>query len=673
MKHNKRANPQRFKSQLTFLASAISLSFLAACGGGGGSQSATSTSTATPSSIGGTVAVGDALAGANVTLIDSTGKSVTATSDAGGNYSISLSGLTAPFVLVATDPGGVNAPLYSVTASVPTGSSAPVVANVTPLTTAVAAQLTSDGNPLELTKAATLAADVSTTSVNNAISTLNTILTPILSANGVSPSAFNPINQPFTPNQTGADAVIDSVAVTTGASGGLQISSTSAPGTAITLNTSTSASASPQLAVPPVLANYLAATLQALSQCLAGTTSACSTAIDTNYLENGYSSTNGGFQAYHADLSASGSIITGAKTLVYWAAGQSPFPNITRASALVRIFYTNKAGQHNFALTVVQTNGSGGWDIVGNQQAYNVTISSFVDQRQYLDARDAAGNRYETGLGITIPTSGASAVNPSNLGSVNVVGAGLPSGGVWLEPRSGTGNTSLALTTQIVASAPTAATSTGSNTSLYRWAWQALPSDTSTFAFAPNSSDEGYIAATPLTAQTLPAPYASYTVTFYDTTGAQIGSPLTVVNSTPPLLPAAAQGVAWQTLGSDVISNFLTPSGSLAAAQATASIDWSGVVNGQNVSPLVTGIQIQAGTDTSASTPAEVDGWWTGVPTAQNGQYSETVTAGLAQNGVQTCTTACSFPALTTGVSRLVQLNWGAEGVSYYNIWKYND
>jgi len=61
------------------------------------------------------------------------------------------------------------------------------------------------------------------------------------------------------------------------------------------------------------------------------------------------------------------------------------------------------------------------------------------------------------------------------------------------------------------------------------------------------------------------------------------------------------------------------------------------------------------------------------VPTAQNGQYPETVTAGVAQNGTQTCSSTCSFPALVTGVLRLVQLNWNMEDVSYYNIWKYHD
>ncbi|PLZ00069.1 hypothetical protein CY652_23035 [Burkholderia sp. WAC0059] len=685
MDHKKKS--PRIQTGLTLTAGAVALSFLAACGGGGsGSSSASSSappsSTAsTPSAIGGTVAVGDALAGANVTLIDANGKGATATSDTNGNYSIPITGLTAPFLLVATDPSGVNAPLYSVMPNVPTGSAAPLVANVTPLTTAVAAELTSDGNPLDLTSPATLAAQVTPAAVNNAVSTLDTILAPVLSANGVTASSFNPVSTAFTPNQTGPDAVIDSVTVTTAPSGGLQLATTSAPGTAIALDTSTTAST--QLAAPPEPANYLSTLLAQLSSCLSGTASACGSAIDAHYLENGYGSTNQGsataaFEAVHYTLAASGSTVTGAKTLMSWPAGQSPFPDITGPSALVRIFYTGPAGQHNGALTVVQQTQAASasapavWDIVGNQQAYDVTINSFVTRRQFLDAADANVSRDESGLSVSI-TAGAGSVNPANVNAVNVSGPGLPAGGVWLEPRSGTGNDLLALSSKAVTAAPTSAVTSSSNTSLYRWSWQALPSNAGAFAFSVGTGDAGYYAPAALTTQTLPAPFATYTATFYDAAGAVIGSPVTVINPTPPLLPDAAAGVAWPTLGSDVVSSFLTPSGSLAAAQATASIDWSGIVNGQNLAPVVTGVQIQDGSDTSSATPAEVDGWWTGEPAGQNGQYTETVTAGVAQDGTQTCATACTFPALTGGVTRLVQLTWNDEGASYYTVTKDNN
>jgi hypothetical protein len=220
----------------------------------------------------------------------------------------------------------------------------------------------------------TLAAQVTPAAVGNAVLTLNTILSSILSANNVQVSSFNPISTTFTPNQTGPDAVIDSVAVTTGASGGLQLASVSAPGTAVALYSGTSGGT--QLAVPAVAATYLEPLPSQLSQCLSGTSTACSSAIDAKYLENGYDSSNGGFPAYHANLGASGSTITGSKTLVYWPAGQSPLPNIANPSALVRIFYTDAGGQKSSALTVVQQTANG-WDIIGNQQAYNVSVSSF--------------------------------------------------------------------------------------------------------------------------------------------------------------------------------------------------------------------------------------------------------------------------------------------------------
>ncbi|RQH04893.1 carboxypeptidase regulatory-like domain-containing protein [Paraburkholderia dinghuensis] len=664
------------------VAGAFALSLLAACGGGSSSGSPTA-SAPTPSSIGGTVAVGNALAGANVTLIDATGKSTTTTSDVSGSYSIPLAGLTAPFLLVATDPSGVSAPMYSVTASVPTGSSAPAVANITPLTTAVAAELTSDGNPMDLTNPSTLTTQVTPANVSGAVSTLNGILAPVLAANNVT-GAFDPISTPFTPNQTGPDAVIDSVVVAPSASGGLQLSSVSDPTTTVSLNSATTSTTT--LAAPPsdIAPDYLATLLSQLSSCFAGTTTACSSAIDANYLENGYSSANensatAAFEAFHPGISATGATITGAKTLAYWPAGQSPLlPNITNPSALVRLYFTSASGQNNFAVTVVQQTQAATptspavWDVIGNQEAYDVTITSFLAQRQFLDTADANGNRYESGLNISIATH-ANWVNQPNVNAVNVTGPGLPDGGVWLEQRSGTGNNTLALSSAAVTAAPTSPVVSSSNTSLYRWSWQAMPGVT-TFTFAPKANNNGYYPMTPLTAQTLPAANSVYTATGYDVNGAVVGS-ATIINSTTPMLSNAAAGVPWQTFGSDVLANFTNPSGSLADAQASVNVDWSGLVNGQNIAPLVSGVQIQAGSDTSSPTPAEVDGWWkTSAPTVQaGGQYSATVTAGVDQSGAQTCSPACTFPALTTGVSRLLQLNWNADGVNYYNFAKYND
>jgi len=194
---------------------------LAACSGGGSSNSASSGSgqpyaAATQTVVvQGVVAVGSPLVGATVSLMDANGKAgPTATTDSGGNYSISEQGLTAPLLVTATDSSGSTPTMYSVIPTITANSSAPVEANVTPLTTAVVAALTPTGNPQDLTNPATLSADATPTSVASAVSTVNGVVAQLLTANGLSASTFNPITTVFTANQTGADAVLDALVVT---------------------------------------------------------------------------------------------------------------------------------------------------------------------------------------------------------------------------------------------------------------------------------------------------------------------------------------------------------------------------------------------------------------------------------------------------------------------------
>jgi len=641
---------------------ALTLAVLAGCGGGGSSTTASSTGAAA-TTMTGTVAVGNALTGANILVIDSNGNTSTTTSDSTGTYSVSLTGLSAPFFISATDPNGTNTPMYSVVASVPTGAGTSMIANVTTLTTAIAAQLTTDGNPLDLATPSTLSSLVTTATVNASVSKLNTALTSILSANGLSSTSFDPIGTAFTPNQTGADAVIDAVTVSAGSTGGLQLASIASPGTAITLTSS--AAAGTALTTPTVQANYLATLLSQLGQCLSGTNSACTSAIDGSYLENGFSS----FQTYHDGISANGSTITGVKTLKIYPAGQFPNTNVTLQSALVEILYTSAAGVPNYALTVVQHLANGNWDIIGNQQAYDITISSFVDRSQYLDSADAPYSRFEAGLGISVYTSSASP-NPVAMKSASVTGPGLGKT-LWLEPRNAAGNDLLSLTNNVLTTAPTGGTTTGANTSLYRWSWQGLTSSNTTYV--PPSNAQGHFAASPIDISTV-APFAVYTVTLYDTNGNQIGQPVSVINSTAPLSSAAANNLVWQTLGSDVVNNFLNPNGSLAGTQTAVTLDWSNLVNQQNLAPLLSKVAILTGPGTNVTPNTEIDGWWPGPATfATSGQYAQSVTAGVQQNGVQSCNTACPFNALVAGATRTVEFNSGSGGTTYYTLWHYVD
>jgi hypothetical protein len=654
MNENKQAG-RGIHSRMAVAAVAVSATFaLAACGGGGGSSgNSATTSNATPTSMAGTVAVGGSVVGANITVIDATGKSVATTSDAWGNYSISLSGLTAPLLIVASDPTGVHPTLASVFASIPTGTSAPVVGNVTTLTTAVAALLTTSGNPLELTGSGSLSSLAQTASVTAAIAKLNTALSNILPANGLNAASFDPVGTAFTANQTGADAVIDAVQVVPAPTGGTQIISSAAPSSGIALNQATSVST--PLTAPPTSAAYLSLVMAALTQCLGGTTSACSQAVDANYKENGYTT----FATAHSKLTASGVTIGTPQTLEFFTGAGGV------QDALVSIPYTTTGGVAGTEVTVAQQTGSNTWDIIGNQQPYNVSITSYLSRWQFLDANDSPYSRYEAGLNISIPVGG---VNPSNLASASVTGPGI-NGTLYLVPRAAAGNSTLALTSTAQTSVPTGGVTSGSNTNLYRWSWQALPGATG--SYSPPSGRRGFYASSSVDLSTVPQ-FATYTVTFYDSTGAQIGQPMSAVNTTPPISAAAGAGVAWQTLASSVQSSVLSSNGGLAGAQPSVGLSWSNLVNSQNIAPLVSRTQIQAVPGTGVTT-GEVDGWWPGPATFQtSGQYSSTVTAGVDQFGVQQCS-GCQFPALQSGGSRLAELNWNVGQTAYYNIWRYID
>ena len=556
--------------KLTLCASAAI--WLAACGGGGSSSSSSTGSSATTAAAGsmtGTVAVGTALAKATVTVVDANGNTATATSGSNGTYSVSLSGLTAPFLITATDPSGASITLYSVVGSANTPSGAPLNANVTPLTTAVAALITASGNPADLSGNQS---SITPSAISAAEATLDTAIAPILTANGM-PANFDPIGTTFTPDQTGADAVIDSIAVTPSASGaGLQITSLANGNTPIALNSTTTVSK--PLAAPSEAANYLAKLQASLGACVAGTASACSIAIDASYLNNGDTTV----QTSHANLFAPGTTLAGIKTLAFLPAGT--LPAIANPAALVNLIYTDASGNQNFATDVVQKTAAG-WDLIGDQVQYNMSIASFVGRLQYTDPVEAANGRYESGLNIQIPRG--ITIDGDDVISAVVTGPGLPASGVILmSGLTGTVGNNLLFTSgeasepiyncsnnPCFAAGQTVAPN-GGITSQYKWDWIGLSGNSVT---SPGTPD---YAAQPEKLSSIPE-YAAYTVTFYDGKGTQIGTPQVIVNTAPIAAAASGKYAPWQTLGSDIISDFLTASGTDTAVTSlvTATIDWT--------------------------------------------------------------------------------------------------
>ncbi|CAE6832894.1 hypothetical protein R69619_06648 [Paraburkholderia nemoris] len=640
-------------------AVAFALFQLGGCGGGGSSSASSSTPTVTATSVNGTVATGSAVVGATVTLTDATGAQATATTNTQGAYTISVKGMTAPFLIVATDATGISAPLVSVLAKLPNGT-APAVANVTTLTTAIAAMLTASGNPLDLASTTALA-KVTLPSVQIATITLDTMLTKILTQNGILTAGFDPIGTAFTPNHTGADAVIDTVSVVSAANGGLLLLSNAAPGTTIALNNQTAQSIA--LAAPPAAANYLEPLASLLTACAAtgALNTSCSPAIDSAYLESG--STDLAVAHGLTEAALTGAVFGSPKTLAFFTSNGKQLAlvqlPVTLASGTTGVLYT--IAQHLSTPVTLASGTQLGWDLIGNQSQFAVSIMSQIQRRTFLNSKLNDVNRYESGLKIAIPT----ASNPT-VYSASVTGPGLAAP-VWLMQRNAVGSSTLGLSELKLSAAPVSPATTSSNTSLYRWSWQSLSSSAN---FTPAASS-GYYSAQSIDASAVPL-YSTYTVTFYDQNGAQLGQS-SIINPGSPLSAAAGSAVAWPTLLADFATQFLTPAGSLAGVQYAMSVTWSSLINGQNLAYPVTSVQIQAYPGTASGSTTEVDGFSVGAPNNTTfGQYQTTVSAGVNSLGVQTCTN-CPFPALTSGGSRLVQLSGGQNGTQYFDITKYND
>jgi hypothetical protein len=649
----------------TGIAAAVACVFLqlGGCGGGSSGSTSSSTSAVTPTSIGGTVARGSAVAGATVTLTDATGTQVTATTDTKGTYTLPVKGMTAPFLIVATDPGGLSAPLASVLVQLPNGT-APAVANVTTLTTAIAAMLTTSGNPADLSSTTALAA-LSAPSVQIATITLDTILAKILAQNGIPAAGFDPVGTAFAPDHAGADAVIDTVQLVMGANGGLSLVSNAATGTTVALNSQTNTSVT--LAAPAIAANYLEPLASLLTTCAASGTlnSTCSPAFDSTFLEGGSTDLAVGHGSTEAVFS--GAVFGSPKTLAF-------FTRAGKQQALVQLPFTLASGQPGVLYSIAQqlaapvTLASGAqldWDLIGNQSSFAVAINSQILRSTFLDSKLNDVNRYESGLKISIPTTSNPAVY-----SASVTGPGLAAP-VWLLTRNALGSSTLGLSDATLSAAPVSPASSASNTELYRWSWRPL-STTASFTPPGSKGSTGYYAAQSLDASTVPL-YSTYTVTFYDKTGAQLGQS-SVINPGSPVNAAAGSAVEWPSLLMDTATTaFLTPGSSLAGAQYAMSMTWSSLVNQQNLAYPVTSVQIQASALGTDGTLSEVDGFSVGKPNNTTfGQYQTTVSAGINAAGVQSCTN-CPFPALTSGGSRLVQLGGGQDGVLFYDMTSYND
>jgi hypothetical protein len=185
-------------------ASVLTVTFLFLTGCGGGSSTTTATSTVT--SLKGVAAKGAPLANATITLTDSTGKIISATTKADGSFSFDVTGLTAPFVLKAIS-GTIK--LFSVQDTAP-ASGQTITVNITPITSAIAGVLSTTGKPADLSPVTNKTVII--TKLTSVKTFIQKSLQPSLTVANV-PTTFDPINDSFDADGTGFDSVLDNVQV----------------------------------------------------------------------------------------------------------------------------------------------------------------------------------------------------------------------------------------------------------------------------------------------------------------------------------------------------------------------------------------------------------------------------------------------------------------------------
>ncbi len=243
------------RSASLFLAATLAL--LAGCGSGSGVSSSSGTgsgstggtatggTTAVAQTITGTAATGAPLAGAAVTVQDSAGKTAKGTSAADGTFSIAVTGMTPPFMLVAIPVSGSN--LYSVLPAMDMAVTNSQNVNITPVTTLVMYELNAGADPATMYTGLTFV-----TLTAGAVQAKETVVRGKLPANAVNP-VFSMMYGKFIAQAGGNDpydAALDALGrITTISASGVTLTPAAGAATTYTSSGGSGSAAGPTLSL----------------------------------------------------------------------------------------------------------------------------------------------------------------------------------------------------------------------------------------------------------------------------------------------------------------------------------------------------------------------------------------------------------------------------------------
>lgn len=203
---------------------------LVACGGGGGGSS-TSTpmvdsygvtqsssfdgGVSSAAGINGAAADGTVLANAPITITDSAGHSVSATTNSNGIYHARIDGFVPPLVGVVTKPDGSR--WFSPGTSAPVARSF-IVLNLTGLTDKLASDVVSAAGQSGSSRLTPTLLAANSTALAQAKANLNSNLSSQITAAGLSTSTFDPVSTLLTNTNTGYDQLLNGLAISNTAS-----------------------------------------------------------------------------------------------------------------------------------------------------------------------------------------------------------------------------------------------------------------------------------------------------------------------------------------------------------------------------------------------------------------------------------------------------------------------
>lgn len=212
------------------LACSLAISLLTACGGNGNSAPPPAAMT-----VSGTVASGTALTG-TVSVYDSSASAQPRSSGtaiaAGGQYTVTVTGFTAPFLLEATGQVGGQGPtvtMYSVATAAGT-------VNITPITTLMALNMAAGNIQTFLTGSTGKLPGLTAADLTDQNTNMDTLLSSVLTAQGLS-ATYNFSTTAFTTGAAGYDALLDNVSINSTSPSAVTVTDTAAPAAPITIDT----------------------------------------------------------------------------------------------------------------------------------------------------------------------------------------------------------------------------------------------------------------------------------------------------------------------------------------------------------------------------------------------------------------------------------------------------